>query len=410
MRGRRWHAYRMRTAPVALAALAAIAPAAHAGLPPENPRDFAQQVYSRFVADAAVPTGWQGTPGSCDPAPESLASNDATQGTLNAMRALARMPPVEFAGPENFIAAEAATLMAANQAVSHFPPPDWRCWTRDGAKAAEVSNLAIGVTGPRAVAALIDDFGDNNAAVGHRMNLLDPAPRVMGAASTDISMAITAARNPARFAPQRMQAAWPPPGWFPSQWMTQRWSVAFYGSSDTAGARVSMTLDGAPISVSGPSAAESVDRFDNALVWEPDPAALGRAADGGEHEIRVTISGVRVVGVRTTLRYVVRTFRAAEVPGGYVPPDGLSGLAVSRRGGVVIVRGRTARAGTVMADVSHNGFPIPEVRRKMRPGPFTIRVPLRGITSRAAANIQAAVVLTSPDGMWDTLLSRPRRF
>ena len=401
----------MRAAIAALLPLAVLAPTvATASVPPENSRDFAQAVYSRYVADRAVPTGWPGPAGTCDVALDSQASNDATLGTLNALRALARVPPVTFSMRENLIAADAATLMAANKAASHYPPPDWACWTTPGARAAAASNLALGLTGARAMAGFVDDPGDNNAVVGHRMSVLSPKPRVMGSSSTDISNAITSAYSPARFAPQDTMVAWPPPGWFPAQLMTRRWSLAIHGSSDITQARVAMTLDGAPIGVSGPIEGASVDRFEHAPVWEPDPAALDRAADGGDHQLTVAITGLKVSGLRASVRYTVRTFAAAEVPGSYVPPQGLSNLSVSRSGRVVTVRATTARAGTVTADVSHNGYPIEDVHRKVRPGRFTIRVPLKGVTSTAPANIQAAVILKSPDGLWDTLLSKPRRF
>lgn len=401
----------MRAPIAALLATAALAPAAaHAGVPPENSRAFAQQVYSRYVADKAVPTGWPGPAGTCAVALDSQESGDATLGTLNAMRALARVPPVGFSWRESMIAADAATLMAANNAATHTPPPGFACWTDTGADAAAASNLALGTTGARAIAAYIDDPGDNNAIVGHRMNVLDPKPRVMGSSSTDTTNALTSAYSPARFAPEDTMVAWPPPGWFPSQLMTRRWSLAIHDSSDIAGARVAMTRDGAPVGVSGPIKGASVDRFENSLVWEPDPAALDRAADGGDHQIAVSITGLRVRGLKASVRYTVRTFAAAEVPGDYVPPEGLSNLKVSRRGNVVFVRATTARAGTVTADVSHNGYRIEDVRKKVRPGSFTIRVPLKGVTSTGPANIQAAAILRSPDGLWDTLLSPPRRF
>lgn len=401
----------MRAPFAALASLAVLTPAvAYGGVPPENTREFAQAVYSRYVADKAVPTGWPGPAGTCDVALDSPASGAATLGTLNALRALARVPPVTFSWRESMVAADAATLMAANKAASHTPPRDWTCWSRAGADAAAASNLALGLTGARAMAGYIDDPGDNNAVVGHRMNLLDPEPRVMGSSSTDISNAITTAYSPARFAPQGTVVAWPPPGWFPSQFMTRRWSLAIHDSSDITRARVEMTLDGAPIGVSGPIRGASVDRYENSLVWEPDPAALERAADGGDHQVGVAVTGLRVSGLGASVRYAVRTFAAAEVPGAYVPPGGLSNLSVSRRGGVVTVRATTARAGTVTADVSHNGYPVDDVVRKVRPGRFTIRVPLTGVSGTGPANIQAAVILRSPDGLWDTLLSKPRRF
>ncbi len=99
---------------------------------------------------------------------------------LNAMRALHGLGPVRHAAASDGAVAEAALMMAANDALSHDPPPSWRCWTAAGAAAAGSSNLLGGVSSSylpweddNGILAewLIEGDGDE---IGHRRWLLYP--------------------------------------------------------------------------------------------------------------------------------------------------------------------------------------------------------------------------------------------
>ena len=99
---------------------------------------------------------------------------------FNALRALHGLAPVRYNASADQAVAEAALLMAANNALSHDPPPSWACWTAAGAAAAGSSNLLGGVSSPylayednTAMLAewLIEGDGDE---LGHRRWLLDP--------------------------------------------------------------------------------------------------------------------------------------------------------------------------------------------------------------------------------------------
>lgn len=110
-------------------------------------------------------------------------SDDAKQrflGALNAMRARHGLAPVAYNAGADAEAAEAALIMTANKALSHFPPRSWACWTGNGAHAAGSSNLLGSVASPslpldddNAIIAawLIEGDGDE---IGHRRWLLDP--------------------------------------------------------------------------------------------------------------------------------------------------------------------------------------------------------------------------------------------
>ena len=99
---------------------------------------------------------------------------------FNAVRALHGLAPVRYNAAADRATGEAAMIMAANNALSHDPPPSWKCWSAAGAGAAGSSNLLGGVSSPylayeddNAVLAewLIEGEGD---AIGHRRWLLDP--------------------------------------------------------------------------------------------------------------------------------------------------------------------------------------------------------------------------------------------
>jgi hypothetical protein len=50
---------------------------------------------------------------------------------------------VQFNSTLSRKAQRAALMMAANAALSHFPPTSWKCYAKDGAEAAASSNLSL---------------------------------------------------------------------------------------------------------------------------------------------------------------------------------------------------------------------------------------------------------------------------
>ncbi len=109
--------------------------------------------------------------------PEAKASFVAA---LNAMRALHGLGPVRHDPAADGAVAESALMMAANDALSHDPPPSWKCWTAAGAAAAGSSNLLGGVSSPSLP--YEDDNGilaewlieGDSDEIGHRRWLLYP--------------------------------------------------------------------------------------------------------------------------------------------------------------------------------------------------------------------------------------------
>lgn len=99
---------------------------------------------------------------------------------FNALRARHGLAPVRYNEAADPAVADAALMMATNNALSHEPPPTWSCWTAAGARAAASSNLLGGVSSPYLTYEdndgilaewLIEGDGDE---IGHRRWMLDP--------------------------------------------------------------------------------------------------------------------------------------------------------------------------------------------------------------------------------------------
>lgn len=99
---------------------------------------------------------------------------------LNAVRALHALPPVRYEPSADAEVAEAALMMAANGALSHTPPPSWKCYTATGASGAGTSNLHGGLISPYlAWYSVADELAGwlrdaRSATIGHRRWLLSP--------------------------------------------------------------------------------------------------------------------------------------------------------------------------------------------------------------------------------------------
>ncbi len=272
-------------------------------------RTAAASAYAGVLADESVDSGWTGSVGSCQAGNESLASLASTLRTVNALRAFAGVAPVTFDAGMNADAMSAALMTRAAGDLSHSPDTTWPCYSKQGAEASAESNLYLGLSGASAMLGYIEDQGVST--LGHRRWLLDPGAMQFGSGSTGSTNAlkvIGSYGNSSRMkaVPADNLVAWPAPGWFPSPWIFSDWSIAIGGQStkvDVSAAKVSVNLDGSPVSVSGVTALPDGSGTGKTLGWKTDVPDAGFK---GDHQIGVSVRGVRIGGAPRKISYTVR--------------------------------------------------------------------------------------------------------
>ncbi len=209
---------------------------------------------TRMAPTLNVRPRWSGSERPCRAGSPSAAAQRATLKALNFVRALGGLDPVEFSSDLSARAQKAALIMAANDALSHYPPRSWRCWTRQGKNAAGASNLALAypaLTGGGVIVQYMDDQGTYNTAVGHRRWIMYPFQRRMGSGLTTTSNALYVFGPTNQQAPNPNWVAWPTAGYFPSPLEPLgRWSLSSgLSGTDFSRARVSVTRGGNALDV-----------------------------------------------------------------------------------------------------------------------------------------------------------------
>jgi uncharacterized protein YkwD len=287
--------------------------------------DFFNQVY---LSSEGIDNGWTGDHESCDPGQISAEFMQAVEQRINYFRSMAGVPgTIQLDDSYSSKAQQAALMMSVNGQLSHNPPPNWECYTAEGAEAAGKSNLALGAYGPQAITLFMYDPGAGNYFVGHRRWILYPQTQSMG--TGDIPPVGNYRSSNALWVfdqnmwgprPQTREAyvAWPPAGYVPYQVVFPRWSFS-YDEADFSTATVVMSSDGQPITVLVKS---SVNGYgENTLVWEPQ-VNFG-APPPADTTYSVTISGVMISGMAHDFSYQVILFDPGSIAG--IPTKGPPG-------------------------------------------------------------------------------------
>ncbi len=261
--------------------------------------DVTNAYLERYTPAYETPLNWTGSTATCDAGTVNQEATDATLELVNYFRNMSGLQDVTFDPALNAKAQQAALMMHAQYALSHFPGTDWACYTADGAEAAGRSNLYLGVTGPAAITGYIEDPGSNNTAVGHRRWILYPRAQTMGTGSTSLSNALwvigSFANNPA---PE--WTSWPPAGYVPKDLVFPRWSLS-HATADFSEAVVTMTNDGRSLSLIQHPIANGYGW--NTLVWEPSGVDVGSFGEDGQFSI--TVEGIEINGQTQTYQYDV---------------------------------------------------------------------------------------------------------
>lgn len=254
--------------------------------------------------------GWTGNHGSCNAGTTSATFRNSILKRINYFRRMAGIPPLEGLNETyNAKAQQAALMMSVNGSLSHSPPSSWTCYTADGKQAAGSSNLYLGRYGPSAISGYIYDPGGGNYFVGHRRWILYPRTRFMGTGDipskdgksrSNALWVFDADKHSSRPETRESYVAWPPPGYVPYQVIYPRWSFA-YDKANFSGASVTMTRNGAPVSLSVNALANGYG--ENTLVWEPNTTIEKPAA--GDVVFKVTINNVVISGSPQSFTYDV---------------------------------------------------------------------------------------------------------
>ena len=114
----------------------------------------------------------------CDPGTLTDDAYDDAFDATNYGRWLAGVAPVVYDDALNPAAQACATIMANQGNADHNPPPDWACYTEEGARAAAVSNIQVTFGGepiPDSIVRFLWDEGRfNRRVVGHRRWMQSP--------------------------------------------------------------------------------------------------------------------------------------------------------------------------------------------------------------------------------------------
>ncbi len=289
----------------------------------EEVRSFYNAVY-RVSENVAMDTS-ANVP-ACTPGTNGTLFKEAVLRRINWFRAMAGVPgDVTFNASNNVANQEAAVIMSANGALSHFPPSTWSCWTANGSNAANNSNIALGTSGADSITGYMRDHGANNTIVGHRRWLLYPQTQVMGTGDVPDANGFPAANSVwvldanyggPRPATRTPYVSWPPAGYVPYQAVYPRWSFSLSNANMSA-ATVTMRSNGVNVAVvTGPN---QTGVGENTRIWVP----MGLNANdqnevfpfnGADTVYTVTITNI-MVGTNTTgFTYTVTLFDPA-VPG-----------------------------------------------------------------------------------------------
>ncbi|RZI94928.1 MAG: hypothetical protein EOO67_03655, partial [Microbacterium sp.] len=261
-------------------------------------RSSVRSAYRRILAPALkAGTGWTGSTSSCRLGTESLASRRATLDAVNLMRAMNQLDGVSLSDTWNTAALRNSLMMQARGQITHYPQKAGKCWSAAAATSAARSNLALGISGARAITGYMDDPGASNVVAGHRRWILEPTLRVMGTGSTTRANTLTVMGkngpvvSPHNAAPRWME--WPSAGWFPRQLDPEGlWSLSASDAGvDFRRAKVSVTTgSGTRLAV---STYPVVDGYGpNTLTWRVKGVALPKGDSSRSYVVKVT--GIRV--------------------------------------------------------------------------------------------------------------------
>jgi hypothetical protein len=289
-----------------------------------NRTAIAQAYIGDYLPTRSIPSSWTGNVTAGNAGDVSQVYRTAVAQRINWYRAMAGVPAwVTFDATFNARAQKGALMLAANQALTHTPPPTWIHYTADGAEALGKSNICQGFeSDPGCIELYIADQGTNNTAVGHRRWFLYPQTKLMGTGDVPHDGNLWNAvwvfdNNFGGLRPTTREefVAWPPKGYVPYQVVFPRWSFS-YPNANFSSATVTMTRGGQPLPVRVESNAANIG--ENSIVWVPENQSvtdwLNPTPPASDTTYTVTIGNVLAGGQTRSFTYNVIVFNPEAGP------------------------------------------------------------------------------------------------
>lgn len=345
--------------------------------PPSNlPVDLSNRsdvadFYRKQLVPIVPGRNWNGEYLSGNPgvSPEGYRASLITR--LNALRALAGVPPLVRENLElSRKCQQAALMMSANAQFTHFPPPSLKFYTADAAEAALHSNLESSGSSDAIMVYLEDVFSPD---AGQRRAILNPAlteagigwvPEQHGAADEPYysgASVLWLSNSTSAFPARDGYVAWPPPGFVPRDLaVSDVWSFDTFGNvpnADLSDSTVSIRRNNELVPV------EIAHRTSTSVVWTV-PESKQRF-DPRDEVCIVTISAP---SLPTSITYRVVLFDpASDGEENVVLPPPFEIVAPSNSGSVsrVIAAGGklfgAGKSGLLLARVAGRGWARAEI-------------------------------------------------
>ena len=250
---------------------------------------------------------WTGNEDNCQPGDTDAKVKELVLKRVNYFRRLAGLPDnIVMNSEKSKKCQEAALIVKANRSANHFPPKSSKCYTEDGASAAGKSNLTLGVPGPKAITAYMNDHGVKTA--GHRRWILYPKLKEVGTGDTGGSNALWVIGDEYKDYPKDMPEfiSWPPPGYVPQPLAFYRWSFSI-PKANFKNAKVQVKKpDGTKLNVELEKIEDGYG--ENALVWMISDISWFFDIED-EMVFDVTVSNVVVGGENKNYNYKVVIFK-----------------------------------------------------------------------------------------------------
>ena len=307
-------------------------------------RETVRALYNGVWAPSRTASiNWTGSISGCQAGTTSQAWRNSVVTGLNFLRNLAGITgSVALDSVVNAKDQEAALMFSVNRTISHYPPNSWTCYTANAAQASGNSNICYssGALNPGCLELYMDDFGSNNAAVGHRRWILYPQTQTFGSGdvpatpgyySGNALWVFDANYGATRPGTREPFVAWPPPGYVPYLLVPNRWSFSYTGA-DFSAAIMTVTKNGKNVPVS----LETIENGygENTIVWYDSSLNSStspfRIAPSQDDVYAVSIGNVTTSGQPRNFNYVVNVFNPAVASPGQ--PSVLSATPTSGSG------------------------------------------------------------------------------